>query len=109
MLHKIESLRKEPKSVRNRYAFGIALSVTMLVVIVWGISLPSRIENVVQVKEKSKSDEPSLVDQLSELKNFVDDNLEDIKSSAEIIDIETSEIIATSSIIATTTPSTESL
>lgn len=42
MLKKIESLRKQPKHVRNRYAFWIALLVTLVIVTFWTTTLPAR-------------------------------------------------------------------
>ncbi len=42
MLKKIEALRKEPKHVRNRYAFWTAFFVTLVIIVVWGSTLPAR-------------------------------------------------------------------
>ncbi len=42
MLKKIESLRTKPKHIRNRYAFWLALSVTLSIALVWGAHVPSR-------------------------------------------------------------------
>ncbi|MFT5849811.1 MAG: hypothetical protein ACI9H6_000630 [Patiriisocius sp.] len=43
MLNKIESLRKAPKVVRNRYAFWIATVFTAIVVLFWSVSVPARL------------------------------------------------------------------
>lgn len=42
MLKKIEALRKEPRHVRNRYAFWTAFCVTLLIIVVWASTLPAR-------------------------------------------------------------------
>jgi hypothetical protein len=42
LLSRIEELRTQPEAVRNRYAFGIALFVTLCIAVVWGIALPTR-------------------------------------------------------------------
>lgn len=46
MIEKIEALRKKPRHVRNRYAFWIALLITLVIVGVWSLTLPSRISNI---------------------------------------------------------------
>jgi hypothetical protein len=38
----LETIRQKPKSTRDQYAFGAALTFTALVVAVWGFSLPAR-------------------------------------------------------------------
>lgn len=42
LLRKIEEIRKQPKSVRDRYALSVALAVTSFLAVVWLISLPAR-------------------------------------------------------------------
>lgn len=44
MLKKIESLRKQSKEVRNRYAFWCALLFTVVVTVFWVSSLPARMQ-----------------------------------------------------------------
>jgi len=44
MLKKIESLRKQSKEVRNRYAFWWALLFTIVVTVFWVSSLPARMQ-----------------------------------------------------------------
>ncbi len=85
MLRHIEELRKKPKAVRNQYAFSIALSVTLLIVAVWAISLPARLtfEEVVVVEEPEAG--PSFGSQLSELNSFFGEGIEEIKTQAEAI------------------------
>ena len=90
MLDKIEALRKQPKAVRNRYAFSIALSITLFIAVIWTISLPSRMSLNTIISTNSNSDEPSLTDQLSELKDIFGGSIEDIKSQAELIGLATS-------------------
>jgi hypothetical protein len=52
MLDKIEALRKEPVHVRNRYAFWVAFCVTLLIALVWALSLPSRFATQQEVPEE---------------------------------------------------------
>ena len=42
----LDTLRQKPKSVRNQYAFGFALSCTLIISGVWTLSLPSRFANI---------------------------------------------------------------
>jgi len=42
MLRKIEAARKQPKHIRNRYAFWISLGVTSVIAVFWLSSVPSR-------------------------------------------------------------------
>ena len=99
LLEKIEALRKEPKEVRNRYAFISALSVTLLVAVIWSISLPSRLNNPnVSIEIDDGEVGPSVAEQLSDLKVFLEDNIEDIKSVAELVETDEEQSpIATSS------------
>lgn len=109
LLSKIESLRKQPKSVRNRFAFIFALSSTLIVASIWAISLPSRVnfEPEVVAKDKNAPTIPTVTEQLSQMRNLVEDSLEDIRTQAGLIDFaSTTEIFATTTIIATTTTTT---
>ncbi len=63
MLDKIESLRKEPVHVRNRYAFWVAFCVTLIIAIIWGISLPSRLAQ----EQVPLEQEPEVVEDVSRL------------------------------------------
>ncbi len=53
MLRKIEALRKAPPHVRNRYAFWVALVVTLLILGVWSLSIPARLSPHEQSVEKA--------------------------------------------------------
>lgn len=64
MIEKIESLRKQPKHIRNRYAFWIAASITGIIVLVWGLTLPARFENLNETAEVSEqSEDPGRISQ----------------------------------------------
>lgn len=83
LLEKIESLRKESKDVRNRYAFGIALSVTLLIAIVWAISLPARMSIPTTVVSENEEDVSS---EIRNIKEFVEGSVENIKNQAELLE-----------------------
>ena len=51
MLGKIEALRRKPPHVRNRYAFWIASSLTLIIVVVWSSTLPSRFQDEEIIEE----------------------------------------------------------
>tara|TARA_B100000745_G_scaffold283015_1_gene216719 strand:- start:285 stop:680 length:396 start_codon:yes stop_codon:yes gene_type:complete len=55
MLRKIEKLRKEPKEVRNRYAFWVALLFTTVVTVFWLTSLPARMQVFTGVAPQEKT------------------------------------------------------
>lgn len=101
LLKKIESLRNQPKAVRNQYAFGTALVGTLLVVLVWGVSLPARFsfEGTGNVAENTGSE--SFSDQVSTLQETISEGLDTIRTQAELIGSLSEE--------ATTTSSTSSL
>lgn len=46
MLKKIESIRKRPIEVRNRYAFWSALGFTTVIALFWLMSIPSRLDTL---------------------------------------------------------------
>lgn len=46
LLRWIEKTRKKPKAVRNQYAFVGAIAVTALIVVVWAVSLPTKIAKI---------------------------------------------------------------
>lgn len=85
LIEHIESLRTQPRSVRNSYALGVALSFTGLIAIVWLISLPSRFEEAMTASSDDASDGPGLREELSGLGNMLSDNLSELRTQAEII------------------------
>lgn len=87
MLHHLEELRKRPKAIRNSYAFGVALSVTLLVAVVWAVSLPSRFTLESEVATEQPTDSgPTIQEQLSGVRDILSDNLELLQSQAEVIE-----------------------
>ena len=46
LLRFIERLRERPKEVRNQYAFAIAGTITVVITLVWIVSLPSHFKGV---------------------------------------------------------------
>lgn len=51
MWRKIEHLRKQPKEVRNRYAFWYAFLITAMIMVVWASTLPARFDVLTQENE----------------------------------------------------------
>ncbi len=90
MLDKIEALRKKPEAVRNRYAFITALSSTLVIAIIWAISLPSRLTLEESVSEDADQDAPTLTEQLSKIRDVFGEGVEEIKAQAELVGIESS-------------------
>ncbi len=87
MLRHIEELRKKPKAVRNQYAFSVALTVTLLILAVWAISLPARMSFEEPVVAEVPADEPSFGEQLTEISTYFGQGLEEIKTQAELINV----------------------
>jgi hypothetical protein len=56
ILEKIESLRQQPKHIRNRYAFWTSLCVTLIVALVWGVQLPGRFSSGTEVVASKEAD-----------------------------------------------------
>lgn len=56
MLRKIEQIRKEPKEVRNRYAFWVAFLFTAVVAFFWVTSLPARMQVFTGVTPQEKTE-----------------------------------------------------
>ena len=54
MISKIESLRKKPKEVRNRYAFWTALCFTMVIAGFWLMSMPARLQVLTGTPQKTE-------------------------------------------------------
>ena len=56
MLRKIEALRKEPKEVRNRYAFWVAFLFTAVITVFWLTSIPARMSTLSGVVPAEKTE-----------------------------------------------------
>jgi len=57
MLEKIERLRTKPQHIRNRYAFWISFFITLLIVAIWGSTLPSRFAAAPSMPEENAEGE----------------------------------------------------
>lgn len=51
----IRYVRRQPKPVRDRYAFAVALSITAFVGLIWSVTLPERFAAVGSVAEEKNS------------------------------------------------------
>lgn len=67
MLDKIESLRKQPKHIRNRYAFWIALSISLLIALVWALTISARLSPKDTVPQEHADDAGSFSRTLSDI------------------------------------------
>ena len=56
MLNFLDKLRQKPEKIRLRYAFGISLSVVIVLVIIWTVTLPGRFS---KKNEQTTANEPS--------------------------------------------------
>lgn len=81
MLSKIEALRKQPKKIRDRYAFYSAFMVTLVIAIIWGFSLPIRYGNITQGLTDGAPTETSggFVRALSDIKSQFTASLSQVK------------------------------
>ena len=57
MLKQIERLKREPKEVRDRYAFYVATLATLVIAIIWASSLPPKFSNLAAEVEPTDNDE----------------------------------------------------
>lgn len=84
MLRKIEALRKQPKHVRNRYAFWIALCATGVIALVWSLSLPARFADESTAKVASDSGEVGTFKRtLQKIGALTVENLKQMRASIE--------------------------
>lgn len=56
MLKKIESIRKKPKEVRNRYAFWYSFGFTAVIAAFWLASVPSQLEGLTSSVPKTEDE-----------------------------------------------------
>lgn len=84
MLRKIESLRKQPKQVRNRYAFWVALSVTAVITLVWVITLPDKISDFeVGVSDDTRNELSTFANVINDIKGNVVESFADLRDAGE--------------------------
>lgn len=81
MLRKIESLRHEPKPIRDRYAFYWASIVTLVIAGFWAISLPSKFAAITNIGEVVNEDDESggFSRAIDDIKNNFSASLLDLK------------------------------
>jgi hypothetical protein len=95
LLKKIESLRKQPKHIRNRYAFGTAATVTLIIALVWSVSLPGRFYGQSTTNNTDSDGSEKISETFSNLSNTISESMGDIKMQAELFDIESSSTLET--------------
>lgn len=57
MLKKIESIRKKPKEVRQRYAFWYAIGFTAFIAVFWVSTLPSQFSFLAEVSTQGEQEQ----------------------------------------------------
>lgn len=90
----LEELRRKPKQVRTQYAFFGALSVTLLITLVWGFSLPARFADTGTETGSAESSGDSLDEQestFSEFGTFFSNARDQLGNILDSIDIEEEE------------------
>ncbi len=60
MLNYIENLRKKPEAERRKKVFTISLSITLVIAVIWGVSLFIYKKGMPEVKEGALANMPSL-------------------------------------------------
>lgn len=79
LLSGIEALRKRPEAVRKRYAIVIALCITLLITIMWAVSLPARFSQESEVVQNQAAGEQSMGESISSLFNQLGASLDAVK------------------------------
>lgn len=95
MLKKIESIRKKPKEVRNRYAFWVALGCTALVSVFWLTGISSRFETVSKGAADDIEVQGGISRSISDMKASVSEGVEALnvfKSGIDKVDADTQEV-----------------
>ena len=82
MLSKIESLRKQPKHIRNRYAFWIALGTTLCIAVVWLTTVPNRFANIQHIQTQQET-RGNFARVFSDLKQTISDAVGNFATSTE--------------------------
>ncbi len=83
MLDKIESLRKQPKHVRNRYAFWIALSITLLIALLWALTISARLSPADKVPQEHADDAGSFSRTLRDITQRVKEALAEVRTQVK--------------------------
>jgi len=79
MLKKIESIRKKPVEVRNRYAFWSALGFTAVIAIFWLVSIPSKLTIFTQVSQEEIEVQGGVSRSFSELRASISEGFDTFK------------------------------
>jgi len=70
MLFKIlDKIRTKPRQVRDQYAFGIAFTFTAVLVGIWMLSLPARLDNVSDVVSGEEANTTPFSGLITQIKN----------------------------------------
>jgi hypothetical protein len=85
MLDKIEALRKQPKHIRNRYAFWIALSLTLLIALVWALVLSAKLSTKKVVPQEHADDSGSFSRSLSDVSERVTEIFSNMRTRFEYV------------------------
>lgn len=91
MLKKIEALRMQPKHIRNRYAFWIALFVASCIAVVWILSVPVRFSQPEDVTDSDSTQINEFSDTASDILSRFTGAVEAIRSTSEYVKSEQSQ------------------
>lgn len=111
MLDKIEALRKEPKHIRNRYAFLIALCISCLVALIWALTLSARFAEPASVEVKQEEGAPDWTEVFGRVKESIVTPFKNIRQKPDTQDLEGNAIVPSNAtldldaLIASSTPS----
>lgn len=65
----LENLRRKPKAVRNRYAFYVAVTVTIFVVSGWAVTVPTRFDSEAFTNQQRDNNNGSFSRALADIQN----------------------------------------
>lgn len=85
MLDKIEALRTEPKHIRNRYAFWLALLVTLVIAFFWVMSIPTKLSQSDPQTQKHENEQGSFSRTLGEIKVRVMEIVSSMRTRVEYV------------------------
>lgn len=83
MLKKLEALRKQPKHVRNRYAFWTAALVSIVIALFWATTLPTRFSAEDAPVVAAETDTKTFVQTLSEVSAHFKETFANLRTNVE--------------------------
>ncbi len=109
MLDKIESLRKQPKHIRNRYAFWIAFSITLFIALIWTLMFSVQLSSKNTVPQEHADEAGSFSRTLNDITLRFKDIFAQMRTRVEYIreeqtpKIDTSKVLDLNALVASST------